>query len=238
MAGATTTSVLQKVLAAAGVALFAALVLWFSPLTVISRAVALEQSLHFRLYELHFWQFGSAFLAVIFLSRGHLWSYGINSQNLKLSLQWLAWLYGTVILFTAAAWLTGLPLYPSTAVFLPAGSAESVIAMLVYWMSSPVANQILFFSFAQTVLLKQWGDSFRLAGIPAVVIVSAAMFAAGATASSLAGMEGAVLPLFALGLFCGMVYWRTNSLIAPMLGHAFFFGFPLFIHLLRTGGIR
>lgn len=238
MARPLPTSMLQKLLTAAGAALFCAVVLWISPFTVIARAFSLDGSVHFRLIELHFWQYGSAFLAVIILSRGHLWSYGINSENLRVSLQWLAWLYGAVILCTAAAWVFGLTFLPAGTESLTAGAPESIFALLVYWMSSPVANQILFFSFAQTVILKQWGDTPRIAGLPLAVVVSALMFAAGATTSQFAGVDAAFLPTFLLGLFCGTVYWKTNSLITPMLGHAFYFGFPLFIHLLRTGGVR
>lgn len=231
-------SLLQKGLVAAGVALFAAAVLWIAPLTVIARTLSMDGSPHVRLFELHFWQYSIAFGAVIILSRGHLWSYGINSQNLKTSLEWLAWLYGAVILCTAAAWVLGLQFIPAGTDMMTAGSPEFIIALLVYWMSSPVANQILFFGLAQTVVIKQWGDSFRIAGLPIAVIVAAVLFAAGATTSQFAGAEAAFLPTFLLGLFCGTVYWKTNSLITPMLGHAFYFGFPLFIHLLRSGGVR
>lgn len=231
-------SLLQKALAAAGVALFAAGVLWIAPLTVIARTLSLDGSPHVRLFELHFWQYSIAFLAVIILSRGHLWSYGINSQNLKTSLEWLAWLYGAVVLCVLTAWVMDLRFVPAGTESLISGSPESIAAMLVYWMSSPVANQILFFGFAQTVLIKQWGDTVRIAGLPLAVHVAAVLFAAGATTSRFAGAEAAFLPTLLLGLFCGTVYWRTNSLITPMLGHAFYLGFPLFVQLLRSGGIR
>jgi membrane protease YdiL (CAAX protease family) len=64
------------------------------------------------------------------------------------------------------------------------------------------------------------------------------MFAFGATSSHLGTDPMFFLPTFILGLFCGLVYWKTNSLITPMLGHAFFFGFPVFVHLLRSGAAQ
>jgi hypothetical protein len=237
MNGKSTTSFLMKTLTLAGVAAFCYSVLWISPITVISRIFALEQSPFFLLFEQHFWQYSIAFIAVVVLSRGHLWSYGINSQNLKVSMVWLTWLYGFTMLATAAAAVMGRELVPAEAAGVTVGTSGSIIASLVYWMSSPVANQILFFSFAQSVLMKQWGDSFRVSGIPLPVIIVALFFAAGATSSRFEG-EMMFIPTLVLGLFCGTVYWKTNSLITPMLGHAFFFGFPFFIHLLRSGGVR
>lgn len=228
----------NDLLAPVAVTAYAALVLWISPLSVIAPVVDLQHSPSFLNFERHFWQFGLAFLAVIILSRGHLWSYGINSQNLKSSMMWLVWLYIVTAIVSAAGLLLGRTVIPVGTETIVGGTKESVVASLVYWMSSPVANQILFFSLIQTVLMKQWGDGLRLGGIPLAVAFSSLLFSIGATTSHFGGETVFLLPTMLLGLFCGTVYWKTNSLITPMLGHAFFFGFPLFIHLLRTGALR
>ncbi|MCK9407753.1 MAG: CPBP family intramembrane glutamic endopeptidase [Bacteriovoracaceae bacterium] len=221
-----------------GVAVFCYAVIWISPITVISRTLSLEGSVYFLQFERHFWQYSIAFIAVVILSRGHLWSYGINSQNLKISMVWLVWMYGFTVVMTMSGIAIGKEMLPAGAAALVPGTSESVIASMVYWMSSPVANQILFFGFVQTVLMKQWGDSFSLLGFPLSLVVASIFFAVGATSSHFSADPAFLIPTFILGLFCGVVYWKTKSLITPMLGHAFFFGFPVFIHLLRSGSAQ
>lgn len=234
----TPTSIENKFLSIAGVSAFCYVVLLISPITFFARFFALEHSFFFLQFERHFWQYSFAFIAVIILSRGHLWSYGINSQNLKISMIWLVWLYAAVITTVLIFSFVGKEFLPADASNITASHGHTVIAMLVYWMSSPVANQILFFSFGQTILMKQWGDSMRIVGVPVVVIFIAALFTVGATTSQFSiGLYSPVLT-FALGIYCGMVYWKTNSLITPMLGQAFYFGLPLFIHILSISILK
>ncbi len=228
------TPIENRFLSLAGVIASCVAILWISPITFFSRTLSLEHSYFFLEFERHFWQYLIAFVGVTVLSRGHLWSYGINSQNLKTSMVWLSWLYIVVIAVTFIFLWTGRELLPIGASNVQQGRNHAVIAMLVYWMSSPVANQILFFSFGQTILMKQWGDGLKIGRIPVVVIFSALLFTYGATTSQFAFGEYSALLTFILGLYCGMVYWKTNSLITPMLGQAFYFGFPLFLHIVRT----
>lgn len=223
----------NKFLSLVGVGAFCYAVIRFSPVTFFSGILSFHHSYYFLQFEQHFWQYLFAFIAVVVLSRGHLWSYGINSQNLKTSMVWLAWLYGATIITTFALILLGKEILPVAASNIPTGDKETIITMLVFWMSSPVANQILFFGFGQTILMKQWGDSLKIVGIPIVVIFSALIFTYAVTSSRFYAGEYSIIFTFVLGLFCGLVYWKTNSLITPMLGHAFYFGFPLFIHILR-----
>ncbi len=220
----------RAVVATIGVVLFTVVAARWSSLTFFSDLFDLRQSYFFAHFEHHFWQYLYSFLAVVMLSRGHLWSYGINSQHLDRSMKWLAGLYLTVIILTFA-----FPEYAAVETARrPNENSEIIFAFLVYWMSSPVANQILFFSFGQTVLMKQWNGSPAVFGLPLPVLLSALLFTAASNTSQFDGGFIALPATFFLGLFCGVVYWKTNSLITPMLGHAFFFGFPLFIDTLRT----
>ena len=234
----TPTSIENKFLSLIGVAAFCYGVIRFSSINLFSRILSFEHSFYFLQFEQHFWQYLFTFVAVVVLSRGHLWSYGINSQNLKTSMVWLAWLYAVTIIGTFAAEAFGKEILPVASFTIPSGMKETIAAMLAYWMSSPVANQILFFGFGQTILIKQWGDSLKIAGIPIVIIFSAIFFTFGATSSQFFVGEYTLAFTFALGMFSGLVYWKTNSLITPMLGHAFYFGFPLFIHILRSNFFR
>ncbi len=224
----------NRFLSLAGVIASCYFILWASPITFFSDIVSLGHSYYIILFERHFWQYLFAFIGVTVLSRGHLWSYGINSQNLKTSMIWLSWLYSIVIVATIIALWSGHELLPVGAENVQEGKFHAVTAMLVYWMSSPVANQILFFGFGQTILMKQWGDGLKIGRFPVVVIFTALLFTYGATTSQFAFGEYSAMATFMLGLFCGMVYWKTNSLITPMLGQAFFFGFPFFVHIVRT----
>lgn len=224
------SSIENKFLSIIGASAFCYLVIRFSSISILSKLFSFGDSFFFLQFEQHFWQYFFSFLAIIVLSRGHLWSYGINSQNLKTSMIWLVWLYVAIIVSTL---IFGEAILPVRASNIPVGTKETFIALLTYWMASPVANQILFFSFGQTVLMKQWGDSFAIRGIPIVIFFSAMLFGFGATSSQFQLGEYSIIPTFILGLYSGIVYWKTNSLITPMLGHAFYFGFPLFIHILR-----
>ncbi|MFA6457281.1 MAG: CPBP family intramembrane glutamic endopeptidase, partial [Bacteroidota bacterium] len=219
------TSIENKFLSLAGVAASCYAIVWFSPITFFCRFFSVEQAYFFLQFERHFWLYSFAFIAIVFLSRGHLWSYGVNSQNLKTSMTWLAWLYGFVIAATVIAYASGLEFLPVESSVLPRGNVEIIMAFLVFWMSSPVANQILFFGFGQTILMKQWGEKPAVFGLPIPIYITAILFTIGATTSQLSLGGFSAVPTFLLGMYCGIVYWKTNSLITPMLGHAFYFGF-------------
>ncbi|MEW5800176.1 MAG: CPBP family intramembrane glutamic endopeptidase [Bacteroidota bacterium] len=229
-----TTSAVQKTMVLLGVILFCYLVNTYSQITFISTRLAfLHLPSRSEIFERHFWQFVFGFLAIGFLSRGHLWSYGINSQNLKSSMQWLAWLYFTVILLTVFVQVFDGEILPIDKEEMPHGVKDTIMAILIYWMSSPVSNQILFFGFAQTILLKQFGDTIKVAGIPFVIFISALLFMFYGVETTFAIGRLSLVVSFAVGIYSGFVYWKTNSLIAPMLAHAFVFGFPLVVYLLQ-----
>lgn len=234
MNGHPTTGAVQKTMTLLGVILFCYLVNTYSQISFISNQLTfLDLPSRSGIFERHFWQFVFGFLAIGFLSRGHLWSYGINSQNLKISMRWLIELYCVIFFSTILARMLGSEMLPIGSEEMPANAKDTVMTLLIYWMSSPVANQILFFGFAQTIFMKLFGDTAKIAGVPLVVYMSAVLF-------SLFGVDSAffigrlsIVTTFAVGIFSGVVYWKTNSLITPMLGHAFVFGFPLIIYLLQ-----
>ena len=227
------SSVWLKIFSLSGVTIFCYLVSQFSAIHFFEQFIpSLKSSQLFSQFEQHLWQFLFAFLAIGLLSRGHLWSYGITSKNLKTSMYWLGFLYAGTILLATFFWLAGLPLSPLIADFSQHPMRKMVLAMLTYWLSSPVANQLLFFGLTQTVLMKQWGDEVKVFGVPVPVIVSVILFGLWSSASSFMIGSSSIVFTSLLGIFCGIVYWKTGSLITPMLGHAFYFGFPLIVHIL------
>ncbi|MBI2429834.1 MAG: CPBP family intramembrane metalloprotease [Ignavibacteriales bacterium] len=228
-----TTGAVQKTMTLLGVILFCYLVNMYSQIFFISNHLTfVDLPSRSGTFERHFWQFVFGFLAIGFLSRGHLWSYGINSQNLKSSMQWLVWLYIGVMLLTVIVRLFDTDLLPMNRSEMPRSARDTIMAILIYWMSSPVANQILFFGFGQTILMKQFGDTAKIAGVPLVVLISAVLFSLFGVDSAFLIGRLSIMTTFAIGLFSGVVYWKTNSLITPMLGHAFVLGFPLVVELL------
>jgi membrane protease YdiL (CAAX protease family) len=234
MSFAVQSNAVQKIFTLLGVIICCYLVNVYSQIAVISNHLPVVNSYFGRKFERHFWQFVFGFSAILFLSRGHLWSFGINSKNLKQSMKWLAWLYAAIILAFIATRTFKIELLPISNNDVPVKTGDIIMAMLVYWMSSPIANQILFFGFTQTLLSKQFDMTATLAGIPIVVYITTILFSFFGTDSSFALGSFSHLSTFAVGIFCGVVYWKTSSLITPMLAHAFVFGFPLAVALFTS----
>jgi hypothetical protein len=186
-----------------------------------------------RTFEQHLWQFILGFTAIGYLSRGHLWSYGINSNNLKVSMQWLGALYAVSIAITIVAWSGNGTVRQGEWTLALNSAEESVMVLLIQWMSSPVANQILFFGFAQTVMMKRLRTGNGPVRSAVIMSVAALLFTVMGTGLPAGSDTFAVVSTFILGIFSSMVYWKTGSLITPMLGQAFYFGFPLFIAIVH-----
>lgn len=234
MNSTASSPVVQKIVTLLGVILFCYVVNIYSHITLIAPHLPVSSLLPAQTFERHFWQFVFGFTAIVMLSRGHLWSFGINSKNLKQSMKWLVWLYVAMVSVTFLSRMMDVDLLPIKKEQLPSGIGGTMLILLMYWMSSPVANQILFFGVGQTLLMKQFGDNGKVAGVPLTVYIAAILFSIFGTDSSFAVGNLSSLTTFVVGLFCGIVYWKTGSLITPMLGHAFVFGFPLVIELLSS----
>lgn len=231
MNSAAQSNAVQKISTLLGVIIFCYLVNTYSQISVIADHLPVVNSFFGKKFERHFWQFVFSFSAIMLLSRGHLWSFGINSKNLKQSMKWLAWFYAAMIVATLVIRAFKIDVFPLPTGSIPTKAGEIIMAMLVYWMSSPVANQILFFGFTQTLLAKQFDLQATVAGVPVVVYIAAILFSLFGTDSSYAIGNFSHLSTFVVGMFCGIVYWKTQSLITPMLAHAFVFGFPLAVEL-------
>jgi membrane protease YdiL (CAAX protease family) len=116
-------------------------------------------------------------------------------------------------------------------------AADRFLVMTIHWLSSPVADQILFFGLFQTMLLRYWTDTVTVFSekLPSVILLTAMVFALGRTGLphyTTQGMEFAAG--YAVGLFSGIVYYKTRSLLAPMLAQAFFFGMPDALHIISS----
>ncbi len=185
------------------------------------------------LFEHQVWQFGIGITAITILSRGHLWSYGINSSDIRLSMSVLLKFYAAALiimlgLVVAPLLMSGkLPEY-----FARMGKVDMIVWILYQWMATAVADEILFHGLFQTLLLKYWREKIVIGSyeFPVVILVTSVAFAAGRTNVPVYGGH-AVEYLLALlmGLYGGIVYYRTRSLLTPMLSQAFFYGLPFVI---------
>lgn len=235
------TSFQAKILSLAGVFFFVLAAVKLSAVSLLKVFFPLRQSSPYLvLIEQHFWFFAVGFIAIIALSRGHLWSFGINSKNLKVSMKYVLAVYiFTIALTIVDRCFFHTSILPIPKELFPLGTRNSVGAMLVYWMTAPVANTIVFFGFGQTLMMKYFEPSGKpMLGIPYSVVIIALLFTGFSSAANFpdVGMMSVVFTML-VGIFNGYVYWKTESLIAPMLGQAFFFGFPLFIHIMTFARI-
>ena len=161
-------------------------------------------------FERHVWQFLWSMAALTVLSRGNLWSCGINSMNIRESLTILLGFYaGAVIVISAMA---SVSLFVSHG-FQTGHVPDKLLVMTIHWLSSPVADQLLFFGLFQTSLAKYWtartpAGPFEL---PSVIFITAVAFTLGrlglphytsAMAEYAAG--------FGVGIFSGYMYHRTR----------------------------
>ncbi len=188
------------------------------------------------LLEHHLWEFSLGMIAVVLLSRGHLWSYGINSMNIRLSLRYLVRFYVVALFVIAGGVVIPLLLHTPLPPYLGrTTTAESAGWLLFAWLAVPVADETVFHGLVQTVLVKFWPEEVRIGSwsVPVAIFFSTAVFVTGRTSVSIYGNATVEYALAAgIGLFGGWVYYRTRSLLAPMLAQAFLYGMPFAIRLL------
>lgn len=212
-------------------ALFVGCTAAFTDLRVLSPFVPLPvpPSLAFR-FEHHAWMFAAGILGILFVSRGHLWSFGINSKNLAVSMRWTAGAYIAAAGLASAVAVMDPPLRAGWEAAADSG-ASAFVSMLILWMSSPVAHQILFFGLFQTMLAKRIGYERRIGPVPAAVVIPVLLFSLWPPDAPFVLPGGDTAVALLIGSFSSAAYWRSGSLIAPMLGHAVLLGLPFALSL-------
>lgn len=209
---------------------------WASSFHLLSSSLPLPSSLSTPLawlFEHQVWQFGIGIAAITILSRGHLWSYGINSSDIRLSMSILLKFYAVALVIILG--LVVVPLLASGEMpgyFFRMSRVDMVVWILYQWMATAVADEILFHGLFQTLLLKYWHEKIRVRSyeFPVVILFTSVAFAAGRVHVSVYGgyLVEYLLALL-IGLYGGIVYYRTKSLLAPMLSQAFFYGLPFVV---------
>jgi len=227
---------LPKIASLAAVVGSFALIEWVSSFHLLSRMLPLPTSLSTPLawlFEHQVWQFGIGMLVITVLSRGHLWSYGINSSEIRVSMSILLKFYAAAAVIIVG--LVVLPLVLSGTIsdyYLRLGKTDMIVWILFQWMATAVADEILFHGLFQTLLLKYWRERVVIgtAEFPVVIFFTTAAFAACRTNVPVYGGHVIEYVLASLmGLYGGIVFYRTRSLLTPMLSQAFFYGLPFVI---------
>ncbi len=233
---ASSSPIIPKMASLAAVVACFAFIEWVSSFHILTNILPIPSSLSTPLawlFEHHVWQFAIAMTAITILSRGHLWSYGINSSDIRLSMSILLKFYAVAFITMIGFVVTPLLVSGSLPGYFARMGRIDVIAWILFqWMATAVADEILFHGLFQTLLLKYWREKFviRSVEIPVVVLFTSVAFAAGRTNVPVYGGYAVeyVLALL-MGLYGGLVYYRTRSLVTPMLSQAFFYGLPFVI---------
>lgn len=230
------SSFLPKIASLVAVAACFGLIEWASSFhfltTVLPHPSSLSTPLAW-LFEHQVWQFGIGITAITILSRGHLWSYGINSSDIRLSMSVLLKFYVAALVIMLGLVVT--PLLSSGILpeyFARIGKVDMLVWILYQWMATAVADEILFHGLFQTLLLKYWREKVMIGRyeFPVVILFTTVAFAAGRTNVPVYGGHIVEYSLALLmGLYGGIVYYRTRSLLTPMLSQAFFYGLPFVI---------
>ena len=228
--------ILPKLASLAAVVGSFALIEWASSFHFLSHLLPLPTSLSAPLawlFEHQVWQFGIGMLAITILSRGHLWSYGINSSEIRLSMSILLKFYAVALVVVFGLVVLPLILWGTIPdYYLRLGKADMIVWILFQWMATAVADEILFHGLFQTLLLKYWREKIVIGSmeIPVVLFFTTAVFAACRTNVPVYGGHVIEYLLASLiGLYGGIVFYRTRSLLTPMLSQAFFYGLPFVI---------
>jgi hypothetical protein len=190
------------------------------------------------LFEQKIWEFLIGMTVIAVMSRGHLWSYGINSMDVRFSMRMLVRFYAVATVFIIG--MVIIPLMRGTA--LPAIYAHLSLPMmgiwlLMQWMASPIADSVLFFGVFQTILSKYWSEviEFKQFKLPVGGVYAAMAFVVGRIRIPIFGSDTLEFAIAAVaGLFCAWVYARTRSLLTPMLALAFLYGLPFIIRFAWT----
>jgi hypothetical protein len=235
--------ILAKTISLASVFICYALIEWASSAHLLTRMVPHPPSLSMSLaFEHHLWQFGVGMLVITVLSRGHLWSYGINSSDIRLSMSILLKFYVVAGVFVAVVIVVPMVFSGTMPENFAHTSRVDMLAWILFqWMAAAVADNILYFGLFQTLLLKYWQEkiSVKPFEVPVAILMTTVLFAAGRTNVLIYGNHLIeYLLALAIGAYSGLVFFRTRSLLTPMLSQAFFYGLPFvvrFVYLATVG---
>ncbi len=175
-------------------------------------------------YEGHLWELGFALGFIGIAGKGRYSSWGFNLNLSGLSLR-ILWRYCVVFLAIAIAWNVIPPLLHhelDLGNFGPPTPLNIAGWLSFEWIFVGIAEEAMFRGVIQTYLARTWTRVWRVRGIdvPAAGIVTTVLFC-------LAHIDplhpriywSQQLFAFCLGIYYSLVYYRTRSLLGPILSH-------------------
>jgi uncharacterized protein len=189
----------------------------------------LQQSQWISLDEHHIWQMVLALALIWLFSQGKLSKWGLNLKNLRASMWIFAWFVPVclAILFAVVA----LPLllkHHAPEFDYPLTRANIAGWLSFEWLLPGPSEEILFRGLIHTFLAQTWRGVWRVGkfAMPTAGIITTLIFCLAHVNLFQAPHISWSQQVFAfgLGIFYSAVYYRTGSLLTPILAHNFWDG--------------
>jgi membrane protease YdiL (CAAX protease family) len=196
---------------------------------LIFTADQLQRNPWIALDEHHVWQMVFALALISLFSRGNYSAWGLNFENLRISWRLFVWFVPVCLAILFAVVALPLLIKHQAPTFDYPLTRANVIGWLSFeWILPGPSEEILFRGLIQTYLAQTWKGVWQIGkvSIPAAGILSTLIFC-------LAHVNFAQSPhvswsqqffAFGLGIYYSAAYYRTRSLLAPMLAHNFWDG--------------
>jgi membrane protease YdiL (CAAX protease family) len=189
-------------------------------------AATLRESPWIGYYEHHLWQLAFALACIGIFSRGRFSGWGINLRNAALSWRILWWFCAVftliTIVFSIVPWL--LARQPDPGLINPPTAVNIAGWLSFEWLFVGISEEILFRGLLQNLLAQSWTGVWQVRGvaIPHAGLATTVIFCL-AHINPLhphISWEQQVWA-FGLGIYYSTVYYRTGSLLNPILAHNF-----------------
>lgn len=173
----------------------------------------------------HVAQMAIALVLIALLTRGRLRGAGLNLAHASESLQLLTTGFFPVLLLCLIAGHVITPIVQGVPPERFAGGIRptDLAGMLVFsWVIVGLSEEIVFRGFFQTALAKNWHGTVALAGVqvPLAGLWAAVIFTIAHISFRTMSADPRQLVLaFVLGIYYSVAYYRTGSLLAPIVAH-------------------
>ncbi len=166
-----------------------------------------------------------ATVLIALLTRGHFKKAGFNLQNMRESLNLLTKGFFPVLLIFLLAGHAIVPLIQATPPERFTGDLRLLdfSGMMIFsWIIVGLSEETVFRGFFQSALAKFWNGTFRLfdTDIPIAGFIAALIFTiAHISFRNMSADPRQLILAFVLGLYYAVAYYRTGSLLAPIIAH-------------------
>lgn len=173
----------------------------------------------------HLAQMLIALVLIGFLTRGRWGAAGLNVTNARESLRLLTRGFFPVLLLFLVVGHAITPIVQGVPPERFAGGPRTMdlVGILVFsWVIVGLSEEIVFRGFFQTALAKFWHGTVSLAGVqvPIAGLWAAIIFTvAHISVRTMSADPRQLVLAFVLGVFYAVAYFRTGSLLAPIVAH-------------------